>query len=322
MMDHTDRHCRYFLRTLSRKALLYTPMLTAAAVVHGDRQRLLEFAPQEQPVTLQLGGSDPRQMAEAAAVGEHFGYSGININVGCPSDRVRDGQFGACLMATPKKVAECVASMRQAVSLPISVKCRIGIDHNDSYEALCRFVESIAASGCTTFIVHARKAWLHGLSPKQNREVPPLRYPVVYQLKRDFPSLEIIVNGGISTLAQCSEHLTQVDGVMLGRAVLNDPWLLHALDRDLFGCEAPHQSREDVVKAMAQYANEWCLRGLGLHRVTRHMMGLFHGEPGARTWRRTLSEQAVRPGADGRVLLRALGYVHEQANLPRQQALA
>jgi len=309
MMDQTDRHCRFFMRQLSARAVLYTEMITAQAVVHGNREALLGFDEREQPVALQLGGSDPGMMAEAARAGEEFGYREININVGCPSDRVQSGRFGACLMAEPDLVAECVQRMRHAVSVPVTVKSRIGIDHQDSYEFLHRFVSRLVRAGCATFIVHARKAWLRGLSPRQNREVPPLRYPLVHRLKRDFPGTEIIMNGGLTELAACREQLEHVDGVMLGREPYRNPYLLACVDRYLFG-EAEHApSRQAVVNAMVDYAAAWAARDLPVHRITRHMLGLFQGQPGARSWRRHLSEHAPRPGTSESVMLDALAAV-------------
>lgn len=311
MMDATDRHCRYFLRQLSRRALLYTEMITSAAVLNGDRERLLGYDPAEQPLALQVGGSDPAQMAECARIAEALGYAQVNVNVGCPSDRVRSGRFGACLMAEPERVAECVAAMRAAARIPVTVKCRIGIDDRDRYEHLLGFVDAVHAGGCTTFVVHARKAWLSGLSPRQNRELPPLRHELVHRLKAERPGLEVVINGGITTLEQCRTHLARVDGVMLGREAYRNPYLLAAVDRALFGeCAAP-PSRREVVEAMIAYAARRRARGEPLHRVTRHMLGLYQGRPGARAWRRHLSEHAHRAGADERVLAQALAKVPE-----------
>lgn len=311
MMDQTDRHCRFFMRLLSARAVLYTEMITAQAIVHGNREGLLGFDQREQPVALQLGGSDPGMMAEAARAGEEFGYREININVGCPSDRVQSGRFGACLMAEPNLVANCVERMRDLVNVPVTVKSRIGIDDQDGYEFLHRFVSRLIDSGCGTFIVHARKAWLRGLSPRQNREIPPLRYPLVHRLKQDFPATEIIMNGGLTTIDACREQLRYVDGVMLGREPYRNPYLLAGVDRDLFGEPEHAPSRQAVVAAMVDYAASWIAQGLPLHRITRHMLGLFQGQPGARSWRRYLSEHAPRPAATASVLLDALAAVHD-----------
>ena len=297
MMEYTDRHCRYFLRLISRRALLYTEMVTTGAAIHGDRQRLLAFDPSEQPVALQIGGSDRLELAQAARIGADLGYAEINLNVGCPSDRVQSGRFGACLMAEPDLVADCIDAMGNAVDLPVTVKCRIGIDDQDSEEDLERFVSRVAAAGCSTFVIHARKAWLEGLSPKQNREVPPLDYDRVYRLKKRHPELEIILNGGIETLDAARAHLAHVDGVMLGRAAYHHPWILSQVDRMIFGDTAPVLSRSAIIEAMLDYANRELQNGERLHRITRHILGLFHGQPGARAFRRHLSENAVRPDA-------------------------
>jgi tRNA-dihydrouridine synthase A len=312
MMEYTDRHERYFLRLISRRALLYTEMVTAEAVIHGDAQRLLAFSPAEHPIALQLGGSDPERMARAAEIGQAFGYDEININVGCPSDRVQSGRFGACLMAEPDLVAACVAAMRTATDLPITVKSRIGIDDQDSYEFLRHFVQTVAAAGCHSFTVHARKAILAGLSPKQNREIPPLDYDRVHRLKADHPELEIIINGGINSLPECQEHLAHVDGVMLGRTAYQTPYLLAAVDGTLFGDTAPVPSRADLVRAIQPYIAEQMSIGVRLHAITRHMLGLYHGQPGARAWRRYISERSYLPDADGSLLDGAL------AQLPGQ----
>ena len=309
MLDWTDRHCRYFLRLLSRHALLYTEMITTAAILHGERDRQLAFHEHEQPVALQLGGSEPAALAECARIGTDYGYAEINLNVGCPSDRVQSGRFGACLMAEPQLVADCVSAMIRAVPVPVTVKARIGIDDMDSYDALCRFVETVAAGGCRVFVIHARKAYLQGLSPKENRTVPPLKYDYVWQLKEDFPGLEIIVNGGITTLDEVADHLQLVDGVMLGRAVYHDPWLLAEVDRRFYADAHALPERGDVVRQMLPYIESELNAGTQLKHITRHMLGLFQGLPGARKWRRYLSENAHRPGADGRVLMAALQQV-------------
>lgn len=305
MMDWTDRHCRYFLRLLTPSARLYTEMVTAAAVVHGDSEHLLRFDPAEHPVALQLGGSNPEWMAAAAGIAGEYAYDEVNINVGCPSDRVQSGQFGACLMAVPETVAECYQAMRAKVDMPITIKTRIGIDDRDSYDFLRHFVDSIVAVGCTTFIVHARIAILQGLSPKENRNIPPLNYERVYRLKQDYPDLKIILNGGIESLQQVDEVLQHVDGVMLGRSAYHNPYLLAELEEHLHsGNTKP--SRHDVVQGMLPYIERELAAGERLHRITRHMTGLFLGQPGARAWRRWLSENAYKDNAGVEVLVEAL----------------
>ena len=306
MMEWTDRHCRAFHRLLTRKALLYTEMLTAPAVIHGDRARLLAFDASEHPVALQLGGSDPNALAEAAEIGVGFGYDEINLNVGCPSDRVQEGRFGACLMAEPSLVGECVAAMRARVAVPVTVKCRIGIDDQDSEDDLQRFIATVASAGCSTFIVHARKAWLEGLSPKQNREVPPLDYARIYRLKASRPDLTIILNGGIAGLDEAEQHLAHVDGVMLGRAAYQTPYLLAEVDRRFFGGEEPVYSRAEVLEALMTHTLRHLERGGRLNNVVRHVLGLYHGQPRARAYRRHLSENAVKEGAGLDVLHEAL----------------
>lgn len=313
MMDWTDRHCRVFHRALSRHAVLYTEMVTARAVKHGDRAKLLDFDAREQPLVLQLGGSEPEILAEAARVGEDWGYREINLNVGCPSDRVQGGNFGACLMATPQLVAECVAAMQRAVSVPVTVKCRIGIDDQDEDADLQRFVETVASAGCRTFIVHARKAWLQGLSPKENREVPPLNYGRVHRLKQSRPDLHIHINGGISTVRESLEHLAHVDGVMLGRTAYHMPWELVSVDPLYTEQPAPVSCRRDAVEAMLPYMEQHLREGLPLHRITRHMLGLYHAQPGGRIWRQILSAEAGRHGAGVDVVRKALAAVEEQA---------
>ena len=294
MMACTDRHYRYFARLISKHTLLYSEMVSANAIIHGDRNKLLGFNAEEHPVALQLGGSDPQALAICAKIGEDFGYDEINLNVGCPSDRVQSGQFGACLMKMPTLVANCVAAMTRAVSIPVTVKIRIGVDDQDSYPELCKFITEVATAGCTTFIVHARKAWLSGLSPKDNRNIPPLRYEVVYQLKRDFPELEIIINGGIKCLEDIDKHLAHVDGVMIGREAYSNPWLLASFDQYLTktGSEA---NIKDVILAYLPYIARELAHGAKLRALSRHLIGLFQGQPGARHWRRYLSEHA---GAD------------------------
>jgi tRNA-dihydrouridine synthase A len=305
MMEWTDRHCRYFLRLISRRAFLYTEMVTAEAVLYGDRNRVLGFSPREHPVGLQLGGSDPAKLGEAAKIGADYGYDEINLNIGCPSDRVQSGRFGACLMAEPDLVAACVAAMGEAASRPITVKCRIGIDDQDAEESLDRFVDAVAAAGARTFIVHARKAWLKGLSPKENRDVPPLDYGRVLRLKARRPELEIVLNGGIESFASARTHLGEVDGVMLGRAAYADPYLLAEVDRALFGSNDPPPSRLDVLDRFVPYIESQLAQGARLNQMTRHMLGLFHGQPRARAFRRHLAENAHLEGAGIEVLLAA-----------------
>jgi tRNA-dihydrouridine synthase A len=316
MMDWTDRHCRFFHRLLSARALLYTEMVTAQAILHGDRERLLGFSREEHPVALQLGGSDPVKLAEAAAIGEGFGYGEINLNVGCPSDRVQEGSFGACLMAEPELVARCVAAMGDAVRVPVTVKCRIGIDDQDSEADLERFVAAVAGAGCRTFIVHARKAWLQGLSPKENREIPPLDYARVYRLKAAHPELEIILNGGITSLEQTEVHLHHVDGVALGRAAYQNPYLLADVDRRLFGATDDSPARRMVIEQLIPYAEKHLATGGRLNNIARHILGLYHGRPRARIFRRHIAEQAPRPGAGATVLLEAMRLTEGEAIAP------
>jgi tRNA-dihydrouridine synthase A len=306
MMDWTDRHCRYFLRLLNKHVHLYTEMLTAQALVRGDGRRLLRFHPAEHPVALQLGGSDPALMAAAAREGSAAGYDEINMNVGCPSDRVQSGQFGACLMASPDRVADCVRAMRAATGIPVTVKTRIGIDDQDSYDFLLQFIETVADAGCTTFIVHARKAILEGLSPKDNRQVPPLHYERVYRLKREHPELTIVLNGGVTTTAQVLHHLEHVDGVMIGRQAYQDPWFLVELAHAVGSGERAAATRCAVVEEMRPYIEQELAAGTELKHIIRHMLGLFKGQPGARSWRRHLSENAHQPGAGIEVIDRAL----------------
>ena len=315
MMDWTDRHCRYLHRQLTRHALLYTEMVTAQAVHHGDRDRLLGFDCRERPVALQLGGSDPTLLAEAARIGEDFGYCEINLNVGCPSQRVQEGRFGACLMAEPALVRDCVGAMAGAVRLPVTVKCRIGIDDQDDEADLEKFIATVVSSGCTTFIVHARKAWLKGLSPKQNREVPPLNYGRVQELKQRHPELTIVINGGLTSLDEAEAQLPRVDGVMLGRAAYHTPWILHDVDRRFFGDGEFGENPETVVERMKPYISEQLARGVWLQHITRHMLGLFHGLPGGRHWRRVLSQEAVGSRGGLEVIDRALDEVLRRAPL-------
>jgi tRNA-dihydrouridine synthase A len=306
MMDWTDRHDRYFLRLLSRHARLYTEMVTANAIRHGDRDHLLAFNGEEHPVALQLGGSEPDALAEAAKIGAAYGYDEINLNVGCPSDRVQSGRFGACLMLEPQLVADCVAAMALAVDIPVTVKCRIGVDDQDPEEALFSLVEKSAAQGCQIFIIHARKAWLDGLSPKQNRDIPPLDYELVYRLKRAMPGLTIVLNGGIDKLTAAQAHLQHVDGVMLGRAAYKTPYMLAEVDRLFFDDATPPKTREDILDALIPYAEKLVANNVPLHALTRHLMGLYQAQPGGRLFRRYLSEQAPRDGASADVLRNAL----------------
>jgi len=293
MMERTDRHFRYFLRLIAPRTLLYTEMVTAAAVTHGDADRLLCFDAAEHPVALQLGGSEPAQLQAAARAGAERGYDEINLNIGCPSARVQSGRFGVCLMREPALVAECVSAMRAAVRVPVTVKTRIGVDDQDDFDFLAQFVATVAAAGCQTFVVHARKAWLHGLSPKDNRTLPPLHYERVAELKRSFPALEIIVNGGISTPVQVQAQLERVDGVMIGREAYRNPWLMSRLDDLVYGALEDERSRAQVVEVYASYAARELGRGVRLHHLTRHLLGLYHGEPGAAQWRRELTTMGI-----------------------------
>jgi tRNA-dihydrouridine synthase A len=312
MMDWTDRHCRALHRTLTRRALLYTEMVTTGAVLHGDRARLLAYDPVEHPVALQLGGSDPTDLAAAARIGEDLGYDEINLNVGCPSDRVQSGRFGACLMREPQLVAECMAAIAGAVSVPATVKCRIGVDDQDPEESLFTLVDACAAAGVSLFIVHARKAWLKGLSPKENRDIPPLDYPLVHRLKRERPQLTIVINGGVPDLDQAQAHLEAVDGVMLGRAAYHTPDLLGAVDARLFG-EGEAVDPFQAVDRYRPYVADQLSRGVHLAAMTRHMLGLFHGRPGARAWRRILTVEGVKPGAGLEVIDQALAAIRTPA---------
>jgi len=311
MMERTDRFCRYFLRLISRHTLLYTEMITSAAVLNGDRDRLLAFDQSEHPLALQLGGSEPAHMAKCARIAEDHGFDEVNMNVGCPSKRVRAGSFGACLMAEPERVAACVAAMQSVVGIPVTVKTRIGIDHQDSYEALADFVGQVADHGCNTFIVHARKAWLTGLSPKQNRDVPPLRYDIVGRLKEDFPTLTIVLNGGVTSLGQVREHLTRLDGVMIGREAYRNPYVLADADGLIFDDHRAAPTRREIVEAYIPYVTRELEGGARLAHLTRHLTGLYLGQSGARAWRRALSQLATIGGASGRDLL---------ATIPNQPA--
>jgi len=310
MMDWTTSSCRVFHRQASRHARLYTEMINAGAIVHGNAERYLQYEQCEHPLALQLGGAEPLLLAQAAVIGAEFGYDEINLNCGCPSDRVQEGRFGACLMLEPQRVADCVQAMREVCGIPVTVKCRIGVDDSEDYAFLQRFVDVVSASGATTLIVHARKAWLSGLSPKQNREVPPLSYPTVARLKRDFPQLTIVLNGGLATLDACEPQLQQVDGVMLGRSAYEDPYLLTAVDAQLFGGSAPRLSRAEWLQRLRPYIERELTAGTPLARITRHMLGLYRGEAGGRAFRRVLSEQAPRAGAGWPVIEAALAATH------------
>lgn len=309
MMDWTDRDCRYLLRLISRECLLYTEMVTTGALIHGDRERFLAHDAFEYPLALQLGGSDPEELAQCARMGEDAGYQEININIGCPSDRVQSGRFGACLMAEPELVAEGVAAMQKVVDIPVTVKTRLGIDDKDSYEFLTDFIDKVSAAGCEIFILHARNAWLKGLSPKENRDVPPLNYERVYQIKKDYPHLHIDINGGIKELDEATDHLQHVDGVMMGRAAYHNPYLLAEADKTIFGKDEPALSRREVIEIMLPYIEQRMSEGRPLKSITRHLLGVFQGVPGARRWRRHLSENAHLPGAGIHTLKEALALV-------------
>jgi len=313
MMDWTDRHCRVFHRLMTRRARLYTEMLTTGAIIHGERKRLLGFDASEHPLALQLGGSEPADLAVAAKIGEDFGYDEINLNVGCPSDRVKDGRFGACLMAEPALVAEGVAAMKHAVKIPVTVKCRIGIDDQDPETALDAMARGVIAAGADALIVHARKAWLNGLSPKENRDIPPLDYDRVYRLKAALPDMPVIINGGIGSLAEAQRHLDRVDGAMLGRAAYQQPWRLLTVDPELFGEAAPHATMKDVFEAMMPYIAHQLSQGTRLHSITRHFVGAFHAVPGARAFRRHLAEYGVRRDAGVNVLRDAIELIDGRA---------
>ncbi|HEY7229459.1 MAG TPA: tRNA dihydrouridine(20/20a) synthase DusA [Pseudolabrys sp.] len=309
MMEWTDRHCRFFHRLLTRHALIYTEMLTTGAVLHGDRTRLLGFDSFEHPVALQLGGCDPHTLAQSARIGADFGYDEINLNVGCPSDRVQEGRFGACLMAEPQLVGDCVAAMKAVVTIPVTVKCRIGIDEQDPENTLFDFAEIVKHAGTDALIVHARKAWLKGLSPRENREVPPLDHALVHRLKAAHPNQEIILNGGIASLEQAQTHLGFVDGVMMGRAAYQEPWRLLGVDPLFYGSSAPFASPREAAQALVPYIERQLGNGLRLHAITRHLAGLFRSVPGARAFRRHLATAATKPGADARIITEALALV-------------
>ena len=307
MMDCTDRHCRSFHRVLTRRTLLYTEMVTTGALLHGDWRRFLAHEPAERPVALQLGGDEPGALAACAELAESLGFAEVNLNVGCPSDRVQAGRFGACLMREPRVVAEAVAAMRARVRIPVTVKHRLGVDEQEGYEPLAAFVDTVARAGCTVFVVHARKALLAGLSPKENREVPPLRYELVHRLKRERPELTVVINGGIGSLAEARAQLAHVDGAMIGRAAYHEPWLLARADSAVFGAASdPCANRQDAIAAFVPYVERQLAAGEPLPRLARHLLGLFHGQPRARDWKRRLSEEARRPGAGVEVLAAAL----------------
>jgi len=318
MMDWTDRHCRYLLRLISKHSLLYTEMVTTGAILNGDRDRFLRYDSCEHPLALQLGGSNPQQLGECSRIGEDAGYDQINLNVGCPSDRVQSGRFGACLMAEPALVADCVATMSKAVSVPVTVKTRIGIDGKDSYEELAHFIDRVQQGGCKTFVIHARKAFLQGLSPKENRTVPPLNYEYAYRIKQQYPELSIIINGGITDLDAAEKHLAGMDGVMLGRSAYHNPYLLAEVDKRLFQAQEPVPTRKEVVHRMLPYIERELNQGSPLKHITRHMLGLFQGMPGARRWRRHLSEYGPRTGAGIEVVTEALEQLTETGKSQQQ----
>lgn len=307
MLDWTDRHCRFFFRLLAKSVMLYTEMITTGALLHGDAKRFLAFDESEHPVTLQLGGSNPHDLAQCAKMVEQAGYDEVNLNIGCPSDRVQSGRFGACLMAEPELVANCVYAMQKVASIPVTVKTRIGIDDQDSYEALMNFIAIVSKSGCEHFIIHARKAWLSGLSPKENREIPPLRYDIVYQLKKDFPHLQFTLNGGVKTLEEIEQHLQKINGVMLGRQIYHEPYLLHQIAHRFF--DEPTKSRQHILQDFLPYVEKELSKGSSLHSMTRHILNLFHGEPGARAFRRHLTVEAHKKPHDINIILQAISLI-------------
>lgn len=320
MMEWSTSDCRTFWRLLTKKAVLYSEMVTTGALLHGDKKRFLDYNACEHPLSLQLGGSNPKDLAECSKIAEDWGYDEVNLNCGCPSDRVQNGMIGACLMAEPDLVADCIAAMQAAVKIPVTVKHRIGIDDMEDYEGLANFVTPIAATGCNTFIVHARKAWLKGLSPKENREIPPLQYDKVIQLKQDFPHLEIIINGGITTLEQSKHLLKEVDGVMLGREAYANPYLLAEVDQQIYGESRPVISREEVMEAFIEYCAEQLSKGTRLNHLTRHILGLYQGMPGARHFRRVLSERAHKPGVGVEIIRQAMDALNEVTSATYVQA--
>ena len=309
MMDRTDRHYRYFMRQITRRTLLYTEMITSQAIIHGDRPKLLDYDPLEKPLVLQIGGDNPTQLAECAKIGADWGYDAINLNIGCPSPRVQSGNFGACLMRSPELVAAGVEAMKQVVNIPVTVKHRIGVDECDRYEDMVNFVRTVSEAGCNNFTVHARKAWLQGLSPKENRDVPPLRYQDIYRLKQDFPHLFIEINGGITTLQQVNNHLQFVDAVMVGRAAYDRPYIFATVDRDLYGENVTPKTRHQIVEAMLPYIEEQISRGTRLNSISRHMLQLFAEQPGTKAWKRYISQNAYRKNADASTISAALAEV-------------
>lgn len=313
MMDRTDRHFRYFMRQITRRTLLYTEMVTSAAILHGDKEHLLGFSPEEKPLALQVGGDNSKELAECARIAENMGYDEINLNVGCPSSRVQDGNFGACLMAQPERVAKAVEAMIEAVNIPVTVKHRIGIDDCDRYEDMVNFVRIVSDAGCQRFTVHARKAWLQGLSPKENRDIPPLRYGDVHRLKQEFPHLFVEINGGFTNLEQVKEQLKLVDAVMIGRAAYDNPYLFATADSEIYAEEGTPLTRHQVAEEMCSYIDRWVAKGLKLNKITRHMLQLFSGQPGSRAWKRILTEKSCIPGAGSEVVREALVKVSQSA---------
>ncbi len=309
MMDRTDRHYRYFMRQITRRTLLYTEMVTSQAIMHGDKEYLLGFSPEEKPLSLQVGGDNPADLAECARIAEGMGYDEINLNVGCPSSRVQSGNFGACLMAQPQQVADCVAAMIDATKIPVTVKHRIGVDNLDTYEDMVNFVKVVSGAGCDRFTVHARKAWLEGLSPKENRDVPPLRYDDVHRLKQDFPHLFIEINGGFKSLDQVQQHLQSVDAVMIGRAAYDNPYLFATVDAGIYAEEKPSLTRHEIVQNMFDYTDKWAAKGLKLNKITRHMLQLFAGKPGSRAWKQHITENSCHFGVGSEVVREALAKV-------------
>lgn len=309
MMDRTDRHYRYFMRQITRCTLLYTEMIVTQAIIHGDRHKLLDFSPEEKPLVLQLGGDDPTQLAECAKIGADWGYDGINLNVGCPSPRVQSGNFGACLMTQPELVAAGVEAMKKAVDIPVTVKHRIGVDECDLYEDMANFVRIVAEAGCTNFSVHARKAWLQGLSPKENRDIPPLRYEDVYRLKQNFPQLFIEINGGITTIEQAKNHFQSVDAVMIGRAAYDRPYIFATVDRDIYGESTAPLTRKEIVEGMIPYIDRWIDKKTRLNSISRHMLQLFAEQPGTKAWKRYISQNAYLPDANSLTISAALAEV-------------
>ena len=306
MMDRTDRHYRYFMRQITRRTLLYTEMVTTAAILHGDHEKLLSFSPEEKPLVLQLGGDNPNHLATCAKIAEDWGYDQVNLNVGCPSDRVQNGNFGACLMAQPELVAKAIEAMQKVVQIPVTVKHRIGIDDRDSYEDMADFVRIVSEAGCQQFTVHARKAWLQGLSPKENRTIPPLLYQEVHRLKQEFPHLLIEINGGFKTLTEVKEQLQFVDAVMIGRAAYDHPYLFAIADQEIYGEKTPPLTRREVIESMYHYIDYWLQKGVKLNSMTRHLLEIFAGQPGTKVWKRYMSENAHLPGAGVEVLQQAL----------------